>query len=345
MKINAHCHIFSLDCVPEGFRERFSLDFDNPLDRVFFWIVTTLLPNNSKPDEMLELVDLTILEIALRLIREMDEAGIEVCTPLMMDMENCTRFEAGEIKDFNEQLEETEFAAKTINEKYQRRRVLPFIAVDPRRANILEIVKQKIPEKKKDRNCFCGVKIYPPMGYYPYDKALYPIYEYCEANEIPITAHCLNGGIPGLKKEDYKLAHPSSWKRILQDFNNLKLNLGHNDKTGSDWQKIICELVESYPNVYTDVAFNIEMWYKPRQYFKNIKSMLQIENGDDRNMPHRLLYGTDWYMGRFLWTETSYLNWFLEYAKKIIWCGVWFTEDEIKRFTEDNPKAFLGLPA
>ncbi len=76
----------------------------------------------------------------------------------------------------------------------------------------------------------------------------------------------------------------------------------------------------------------------PREYFKGIKRMLGTPKIQDR-----LLYGTDWYMSRFLWTERSYLKWFLEYSKNIPLCRVEFTAQEIKKSTEDNPKRFLGL--
>ena len=343
MKINSHCHIFSLDCVPEEFRDRFALNLDKLSDRATFWLVKTVLPDGSRPDDMLELADLPILDIALKLAREMDEAGIELCTPLMMDMEYCSSFEAGNIKAFEQQLKETEFAAQTVNKQYERQRLLPFIAVDPRRDGILDVVKRKIPPEKENRGVFRGIKIYPPMGFDLYDARLYPIYEYCAENAIPVTAHCASKGVPGLRYEDHERANPAHWRRVLGDFDDLVLNLAHNDVTGSDWQKEIHELVETYPNVYTDVSFNAEMWWKPRAYFKNVKRMLRIRDGDQRRMPHRLLFGTDWYMGRFLWTESSYLRWFGEFSKKIVWCRVWFSDEEIKRLTEDNPKKFLGL--
>jgi len=80
------------------------------------------------------------------------------------------------------------------------------------------------------------------------------------------------------------------------------------------------------------------MWYMPRKYFKSIKRVLNAPE-----MKDRVLYGTDWYMGCWLWTEASYLKWFTTYSEKIFWCRVSFTDDEIKRLTEDNPKQFLGL--
>ena len=78
--------------------------------------------------------------------------------------------------------------------------------------------------------------------------------------------------------------------------------------------------------------------FMPRRYFRSIKQML-----DTPKMWDRLLYGTDWYMGRCFWSEESYLKWFTTYSRKIPWCKVKFTEDELRRMTEDNPKTFLGL--
>jgi len=94
---------------------------------------------------------------------------------------------------------------------------------------------------------------------------LYPIYEYCMDNSIPITAHCENGGIPGLD-DYYHLAHPRYWAMVLENFPGLKLNLAHNDQTclraathrqaGSSWQPLIADLIMRYSNVYTDCSLS-----------------------------------------------------------------------------------------
>ncbi len=76
----------------------------------------------------------------------------------------------------------------------------------------------------------------------------------------------------------------------------------------------------------------------PKDYFENVKRLLENEVTGKK-----LLYGTDWYMGRFLWTEKTYFKWFSEYSKKIPWCRVYFTDQELKSLMEDNPKRFLGL--
>lgn len=40
-----------------------------------------------------------------------------------------------------------------------------------------------------------GVKIYPALGYYPFDEELLPLWLYCAQNNIPITTHCSVGPI------------------------------------------------------------------------------------------------------------------------------------------------------
>jgi predicted TIM-barrel fold metal-dependent hydrolase len=331
MKINCHCHIFSLDCVPLEFRQRFFLDVKNPGHRLIHRLLRRILPDDSRLEDWLDFIDMPISAITQKLVDEMDEAGIDICTPLMMDMAYCKKFGGG-TKSFEDQMTQTLAAVEAINEKYNRIRMLPFIAADPNREGIVTIVKDALR-----KGMFRGVKIYPVMGFTPHDRRLYPIYEYCVPNNIPITAHCYNGGIPGLK-EDYHLADPKHWGTVLEDFPSLTLNLAHNDRTGSAWQARIARLIKTHPKVYTDVSFDTEMWFMPRKYFKNIKRILSTPKIQDR-----LLYGTDWFMGRCFWTEKSYLKWFQEYSRKIFWCRVEFTEKEIKKLTEDNPKRFLGL--
>ena len=45
-----------------------------------------------------------------------------------------------------------------------------------------------------DKGC-CGVKIYPALGYYPFNEKLLPLWLYCAQYNIPITTHCSVGPI------------------------------------------------------------------------------------------------------------------------------------------------------
>jgi uncharacterized protein len=156
---------------------------------------------------------------------------------LPMDMRYMS---AGEVlKDINFQHEEL----AGLRDKYPER-ILLFVAVDPRRPNILEMAKTLVESKG-----FRGIKIYPPLGYYPFDERLYPVYEYAESNGLPIMTHCSRGGVYDRKEiTDDMLTHPitgkrlkklkpkaftdyytdpSNYEEVLRDFPNLKICLAH----------------------------------------------------------------------------------------------------------------------
>lgn len=69
----------------------------------------------------------------------------------------------------------------------QAGKVFPFLAVDPRRRGILKLVTQLV----RPTGPFYGVKLYPALGYWPDHPSLLPVYKHCEANQVPITVHCL----------------------------------------------------------------------------------------------------------------------------------------------------------
>jgi predicted TIM-barrel fold metal-dependent hydrolase len=69
-------------------------------------------------------------------------------------------------------------------------KVLPFICADPRRKNLLPLVKKYIEEHD-----FAGIKIYPALGFYPYDDRLDELYRYAISKNIPVISHCTPHGI------------------------------------------------------------------------------------------------------------------------------------------------------
>jgi hypothetical protein len=107
----------------------------------------------------------------------------------------------------------------------------PFVFIDPRRYEEegtdffdYEIVSGKMKLKDcfiktyiEDRG-FCGFKIYPALGYYPFDEKLLPIWRYAAENKIPITAHCIIGTIyyRGEKKKEWNY-HPVFQDKLGED--------------------------------------------------------------------------------------------------------------------------------
>ncbi len=60
-----------------------------------------------------------------------------------------------------------------------------------------------------EQHRFSGIKIYPALGYFPFDEQLLPLYKYAADNNIPVLTHCIKGTIfyRGLKKKAWD-EHP-----------------------------------------------------------------------------------------------------------------------------------------
>jgi predicted TIM-barrel fold metal-dependent hydrolase len=131
---------------------------------------------------------------------------------LPMDMEYMG---AGSLKQkhrYRNQMDQlAEIKARNPNEFY------PFVFVDPRRIGVGDkeinylpgdkdyfnytvvnnkvvlgdcFIKDYIEDKK-----FSGFKIYPALGYFPFDDKLLALWKYAADNQIPILSHCIRGTI------------------------------------------------------------------------------------------------------------------------------------------------------
>jgi predicted TIM-barrel fold metal-dependent hydrolase len=71
---------------------------------------------------------------------------------------------------------------------------LPFVFIDPRMGTAeqnLAFIQRYLGQHK---GCV-GIKLYPSLGYFPYDPRLYKVYEFAQSNQIPVISHCSKGGI------------------------------------------------------------------------------------------------------------------------------------------------------
>jgi len=107
----------------------------------------------------------------------------------------------------------------------------PFLFVDPRRVaeegasffnytiknNKMSLGDCFVKTYMEDRN-FSGFKIYPALGYYPFDEHLLPIWRYASENNIPIMTHCVHGTIfyRGAKQKEWNF-HPVFKEKYTMD--------------------------------------------------------------------------------------------------------------------------------
>lgn len=160
-------------------------------------------------------------------------------------------------------------------------KLFPFIAVDPRRGTadqLLDMVKLHI-----EKHGFIGIKLYPALGFYPYDPRLYKVYEFAEKNQIPIMTHCTKSGI--------------FYKGVLQKDQLHPLNMNPNpiNKTKTNYSKTELELKNfklnfSNPNNYKDVLevfpnlkICIAHFGGSREMMSDLKNSEQKKNADPEN--------------------------------------------------------------
>ena len=83
-------------------------------------------------------------------------------------------------------------ALRGIRRRYPNR-FLPFYCVDPRAGSpeaVLADLRQHVEQEG-----FVGIKLYPALGFWPFDPRMDPIWRYAADNGIPVMTHCNRGGI------------------------------------------------------------------------------------------------------------------------------------------------------
>ena len=234
--------------------------------------------------------------------------------------------------------------------------VIPFIHIDPRREGIFDLFKKSVEEWG-----FKGVKLYPPLGYFPYDERLHPFYAYCQENNLPIIVHCspfgpvhfkgkrkelitlLSKSITPIvtegksKKELYSMfTNPLNYKHVIRDFNKLRICFGHfgsayywekyihDPGDENNWFVIIREMIAEYENFYADISFTLNN----EVYFPLLKILLGNET-----LRNKILFGSDYYMVE---TETNERRFGLDLR-------AYLGENLFTSIAVTNPEKFLGI--
>ncbi len=324
MKItNCHIHTFTIDHVPDKFIPVVGRFFRFGVIRVpFRFIMRYVLPCTDRDllDRYARFIKITYRssqKAVFKIIRGYYPRGTRFVV-LPMDM---AYMSAGKVKA---SLDEQHKELAQLAGKYPDQ-IIPFVAVDPRRPNILEKTQDLV-----ENHGFRGIKLYPPLGYYPTDERLYPIYELAVKHGIPVMSHCTRGGVydrrkvtndmlvhpvtgSALKKlkpkefTDY-YTDPDNYEKVLKDFPDLRLCLAHfggskgwedyldqpwdeeSPSENKSWLSKIMDMIQSgnYPNLYTDISYTI---LEDDSYHHLLKIFL----GNER-IRERVLFGSDFYM-------------------------------------------------
>jgi predicted TIM-barrel fold metal-dependent hydrolase len=194
---------------------------------------------------------------------------------------------AGNCTPGNDFLHQAEELARIKSDPVWKDRIYPFFCVDPRRENIVELTKKFILEKG-----FAGIKLYPALGFYPFDERLSPLWEWAAAESIPIMVHCSRSGpvygrnmpdksrrihpitgqpLTARRKKTYAdyYTDPSNYEILFKTYPGIKICFAHfggdrdctvfykeGGNTENNWFNQIVRFLKDYPGAYADISFS-----------------------------------------------------------------------------------------
>lgn len=216
------------------------------------------------------------------LIAEMEDAGIVKSILL--------------IADFTYALKD---CALTIEESFRKHREVlarhpgkfeVFGGVDPRWGKDgLALFERSLAEFG-----FRGLKLYPPCGFSPSDRTLFPYYELCAFYRVPVLLH-IGPTSPVL---DFTFSSPFLLDEAARLFPSVNFILAHGAVSFVEECTMMCRF---RPNVYLDISgFEAALGYDPSA--SAIKAITSL------GINHKILFGTDFPVFRLQGEQKSFVE-------------------------------------
>ncbi|MBD3288422.1 amidohydrolase family protein [candidate division KSB1 bacterium] len=354
---NCHAHIFTNQCVPEQFlpfglirflsQQKFSQKLGRLLNRL------NPRSNDDIFDRYAAFMNIGNYQSQQEIFNLLSGFYPQTTKYVLLSVDFDFMDAGKSPKSLLSQIEEL---AELKKDEHYRERIYPFICVDPRRKNIGDLVKEYIEEHH-----FAGIKMYPPLGFYPFDRGLDEVYEYAQSNKIPIISHCSKGGIKThakmskqikshpktgveFKNEDevkLSFAHPDNYRYVLDRYPDVKIDLAHlgggpevknylvtpwYEETEKSWFSAIIDLIRESNNIFSDVSYTMHEY--------ELLPVLSVILSDPK-VRTRILYGSDFYMVEMDKSERAFSMNLRSYIG----------EDNFWQIAETNPEEFLNITA
>lgn len=273
MIIDAHCHVASTHFTPRSFAE-------GVVDSMLCAMHARGVPASKRA--LMDMYLSTMQDHQCdELVAQMSDAGIERTVLLL--------------PDFTYALRDSEL---TIAEMFDRHaeilarhptRLHVFAGVDPRWGRDgIELFERGLVSLG-----FSGLKIYPPCGYSPSARELYPYYELCAAHGCPVLTHT-GATSPALSFEH---TNPLCIDQAARDFPNVAFILAHASGWNMDEHHM---MAASRPNIYLDISGYGAF---PAQRVSGLVG---------RDIDHKIIFGTDWPVFRMQATQQELVTRLME---------------------------------
>jgi predicted TIM-barrel fold metal-dependent hydrolase len=139
---------------------------------------------------------------------------------------------------------------------------------------------------------FSGFKIYPALGYYPFDPLLLPLWKYAEQENLPILTHCVKGPMYYRGKKERAWDYHPIFRELIKplengrrdateaDFTNLLLPQKKNDEFCANFthpMNFLCLLKKEFLVKAVDIAYA----EADDQTKKDLKELFDYEEAKD----------------------------------------------------------------
>ncbi len=243
------------------------------------------------------------------------------------------------------------------------RKILPFVFIDPRRPEFLEAEDVLAFAKKYiEQHKFMGIKVYPALGYFPFDHRLDALWAWCQERGVPVVSHTIEGTMryretgagnptyyprPGYARDfntqqptnadtwQRNFTDPRNWEFVLEKYPALKVNLAHygaedlGQPGDLEWYTHIRRIISEYINAYTDIA-----------YILHNRNLFPVIYGDmqDAHAGKKILFGTDYYVVQKTKTEDRLIADFRAYCREQDGTNA---ENTFRKMAVENPDRWL----
>ena len=253
------------------------------------------------------------------IVKDMDAAGIDKSVLLAIDW-GLARY-LGDLKLSVEEINKT--YADAVQKHPQR--LIAFAGIDPRRDKAAELVGRFLGEWGMK-----GIKLHTAAGFYPNDKACYPIYEKALEHRVPVLLH--TGQV--LKPLYFKYCQPIYVQEVAMDFPDLPIILAH---TGGSWYSEAVAICNNTTNVYLDLSVWQPRLLRPLEFYRALRTLLD-------SVPwQRVLFGSDYPFLKLLVDQKRWVKAFTEIPDSVKEQGIEFTDEEIAGIMGGNATKLLGL--
>lgn len=258
-----------------------------------------------------------------KLVAEMDRNGVDVAVVLRIDYGVILPGAENDAKvPLEKQCRLTAQAAQR-----HKGRLLWGVGVDPRRPGALRLVELCLKQLSAKR-----VKLYPPGGFYPNERMVYPIYEKAMDYGVPVDFHIMPVMVGPMRS---KYSHPLHLEDVAIDFPELKIVATH--AGGPFWWEEMLAIAEGKENIYLDVAgWQPVLRRNALECYRKIREMM------NRVGAERLMWASDW-AGPSTLPQGSWLQAFQNIPEAVREAGIEFTPKELKAFLGGTAAKLQGL--